>query len=276
MEKGQAEEKPQSAKAQALLAKLQSLPPHQRSAVIKQLQQKKAQAKSQATSPANQSNNQSTPTPPRTPVIPPKQPSITTPPIKQPTIIYPYSAAQTWKPTKAYYKITVLGYITQRESIIHQFLFGYTTYSEEVKGCRQMEIDNEWYTLEILDASGTYQFTAMTDLYMKNGQCFVLCFSICSQSSFNELPELMEQIFRVKDRETVPMVIVGTYVDLTDTRVITSEQGEAFARKFNASYCEVNVKSRVDVELVSANSMQISHILQVNNIKPLLLTVTVC
>ena len=38
----------------------------------------------------------------------------------------------------------------------------------------------------------------MRDLYMKNGQGFVLVYSITAQSTFNDLHDLREQILRVK------------------------------------------------------------------------------
>lgn len=57
--------------------------------------------------------------------------------------------------------------------------------------------------LEILDTAGTEQFTAMRDLYMKNGQGFVLVYSITAQSTFNDLMDLREQILRVKDTDDV-------------------------------------------------------------------------
>lgn len=43
----------------------------------------------------------------------------------------------------------------------------------------------------------------MRDLYMKNGQGFVLAYSITAQSTFNDLIDLREQILRVKDMEDV-------------------------------------------------------------------------
>lgn len=54
----------------------------------------------------------------------------------------------------------------------------------------------------------------MRDLYMKNGQGFVLVYSITSQATFNDLQELRDQILRVKDTADVPMVLVGNKCDL--------------------------------------------------------------
>lgn len=55
------------------------------------------------------------------------------------------------------------------------------------------------------------QFTAMRDLYMKNGQGFVLVYSITAQSTFNDLTDLREQILRVKDTEEVNVLVVFLY-----------------------------------------------------------------
>ena len=43
----------------------------------------------------------------------------------------------------------------------------------------------------------------MRDLYMKNGQGFVLVYSITAQSTFNDLHDLRDQILRVKDTSDV-------------------------------------------------------------------------
>ncbi|KAL6072122.1 DNA-binding transcription factor rap1 [Balamuthia mandrillaris] len=115
---------------------------------------------------------------------------------------------------------------------------------------KQVEVDGQQCMLEILDTAGTEQFTAMRDLYMKNGQGFILVFSIIAQSTFNDLPDLREQILRVKDMDDVPMVLIGNKCDLQDQRVITVEQGEALARKFNCAFLETSAKTKVNVEQI--------------------------
>lgn len=47
----------------------------------------------------------------------------------------------------------------------------------------------------------------MRDLYMKNGQGFVLVYSITAQSTFNDLMDLRDQILRVKDTDDVSSTV---------------------------------------------------------------------
>lgn len=90
----------------------------------------------------------------------------------------------------------------------------------------------------------------MRDLYMKNGQGFVLAYSIIAQSTFNDLPDLREQILRVKDTDKVPMVVVGNKCDLSDQRIITTEQGQALATKFGAVFIEASAKTKINVDQI--------------------------
>jgi len=68
---------------------------------------------------------------------------------------------------------------------------------------KQVEVDGHQCMLEILDTAGTEQFTAMRDLYMKNGQGFILVFSIIAEATFMELQGLRTQIMEVKESRTV-------------------------------------------------------------------------
>merc|ERR1712211_17655 len=103
---------------------------------------------------------------------------------------------------------------------------------------KQVEVDGQQCMLEILDTAGTEQFTAMRDLYMKNGQGFVLVYSITAQSTFNDLQDLREQILRGKDTE--------------DERVVGKDQGLNMARQFNnCAFMETSAKAKIGVNDVS-------------------------
>merc|ERR1712228_144425 len=84
--------------------------------------------------------------------------------------------------------------------------------------------------------------------YMKNGQGFVLVYSITAQSTFNDLTDLREQILRVKDTDDIPMVLVGNKCDLEDERVVGKDQGISLARQFgNCAFMETSAKAKIGV-----------------------------
>lgn len=49
---------------------------------------------------------------------------------------------------------------------------------------KEIEVDSSPSVLEILDTAGTEQFASMRDLYIKNGQGFILVYSLVNQQSF--------------------------------------------------------------------------------------------
>ena len=49
---------------------------------------------------------------------------------------------------------------------------------------KQVEVDGQQCMLEILDTAGTEQFASMRDLYIKNGQGFIVAYSITNHQTF--------------------------------------------------------------------------------------------
>ncbi|KAK2838263.1 Ras- protein rsr1 [Arthroderma sp. PD_2] len=112
-----------------------------------------------------------------------------------------------------------------------------------------LAVDGRPCLLEILDTAGTEQFTAMRELYMKQGEGFLLVFSITSMSSLNELQELREQIIRIKDDEKVPIVIVGNKSDLEEDRAVSRSRAFALSQQWgNAPYYETSARRRANVD----------------------------
>ena len=50
---------------------------------------------------------------------------------------------------------------------------------------KEIEVDNTPCVLEILDTAGTEQFASMRDLYIKNGQGFVVCYMFNKSSNLS-------------------------------------------------------------------------------------------
>eukprot|EP01126_Amoeba_proteus_P032266 TRINITY_DN314_c0_g1_i20.p1 TRINITY_DN314_c0_g1~~TRINITY_DN314_c0_g1_i20.p1 ORF type:complete len:193 (-),score=44.01 TRINITY_DN314_c0_g1_i20:68-646(-) len=116
---------------------------------------------------------------------------------------------------------------------------------------KPISFDGNEMMLEILDTAGTEHYATMRDLIMKNfGQGFVVVYSITTQSTFNEVSDLMEQILFTKDVDDTPMVLVGNKCDLSDQRVITTEQGELLAKKFRCGFLESSARTKINVERI--------------------------
>lgn len=54
---------------------------------------------------------------------------------------------------------------------------------------------------EILDTAGTDQFAAMRDMYIGNGDVFLLVYSVDSKASFNEACDLYNRIKAIKNKK---------------------------------------------------------------------------
>jgi len=113
---------------------------------------------------------------------------------------------------------------------------------------KQVTIDDETCLLDILDTAGQEEYSAMRDQYMRTGQGFLCVYSITAKSTFDEITSFREQILRVKDKDKVPMILVGNKCDLEHDRQVTTQDGQELAKSFGCPFLETSAKSRVNVE----------------------------
>lgn len=114
---------------------------------------------------------------------------------------------------------------------------------------KQCVIDEEVALLDILDTAGQEEYSAMREQYMRTGEGFLLVYSIIERGSFEEIQGFYQQILRVKDRDTFPMILIGNKADLEGERQVSNQEGKDTAKALNLAYVETSAKQRVNVDL---------------------------
>lgn len=119
------------------------------------------------------------------------------------------------------------------------------------------EVDGKLYRLEILDTAGTDQFSALRDLYMREGEAFIIVYSMIARSTFSDAIDLYDSIVRVKDRDDFPCVLVANKSDLAKDRQVTEEEGRATATRWkNAVYLEASPKTETNIHEIFHNAVR--------------------
>jgi len=127
---------------------------------------------------------------------------------------------------------------------------------------KEIEVDSTPSILEILDTAGTEQFASMRDLYIKNGQGFILVYSLVNSQSFNDIRPMREQICRLKGTDKVPIVLVGNKVDLSDNeREVSFEEGRSLSRSWNCPFFETSAKSKRNVDALFAEIVRETNVM---------------
>merc|ERR1739848_43238 len=113
---------------------------------------------------------------------------------------------------------------------------------------KQVVIDGLPCLLAILDTAGQEEFTALRDQWIRDCEGFIIIYSITGRNSFNQVTAFRNQVLKVKDTDTIPLMLVGNKCDLDDKREVETSEGEELAKKFNCQFKETSAKTRENVE----------------------------
>ncbi|GIL62853.1 hypothetical protein Vafri_17071 [Volvox africanus] len=88
------------------------------------------------------------------------------------------------------------------------------------------------------------RFRALTANYYRGAQCVVLVYDVTQRSTLDAIAEQWLPDFNLHCtfRDAVKMVI-GNKIDMVDARVVTPEEGAAFAREHGCMYMETSART---------------------------------
>ncbi|KAK4983706.1 RAS2 protein [Elasticomyces elasticus] len=135
---------------------------------------------------------------------------------------------------------------------------------------KQVQIDGQSCMLEVLDTAGQEEYTALRDQWIRDGEGFVLVYSISSRSSFTRIQKFHHQIQRVKESANAgsptypgsplsstmagatygpaPVMLVGNKCDRVTEREVSTQEGSALAKELGCDFIEASAKNCINVE----------------------------
>ena len=137
---------------------------------------------------------------------------------------------------------------------------------------KQVVIDSQSCMLEVLDTAGQEEYTALRDQWIRDGEGFVLVYSITSRSSFSRIRRFHNQIQRVKESSSAgspttggylsspvrqdmlnsgpqaPVMLVGNKSDRVTEREVSTQEGAALAKEMGCDFVEASAKNCINVE----------------------------
>jgi small GTP-binding protein len=105
---------------------------------------------------------------------------------------------------------------------------------------RSIEIEGQEYEIALWDTAGQEQYRSVIPNTIRNAHFALLVFDVSNQESFQSLPTWIELL---RSTSTCRFLIAGNKVDITDGRVVTSEQASDWAAAQYSEYAEVSARS---------------------------------
>jgi GTPase KRas protein len=117
---------------------------------------------------------------------------------------------------------------------------------------KQLIVDNKMCFVEVIDTAGQEEYATLRDQWVREGQGFILVYSIASRSTFERLEVFRQSMLKVKRQKPIFM-LVGNKCDKTYEREVSREEGIALARTFGCEFMETSARTAYNVELLFTN-----------------------
>ncbi|KAL3334840.1 hypothetical protein AABB24_031184, partial [Solanum stoloniferum] len=115
-------------------------------------------------------------------------------------------------------------------------------------GSRTITVDRKPIKLQIWDTAGQEKFRSLTRCFYRGAVGALLVYDVTKRHTFQQLSNWLEDLQKHGD-ENLTVMVVGNKCDLDEeTRAVSKEEGEEFAKRNECLFMEVSARTAENVE----------------------------
>ncbi|XP_042496309.1 ras-related protein RABC2a-like [Macadamia integrifolia] len=114
---------------------------------------------------------------------------------------------------------------------------------------KHLTVGGKRLKLTIWDTAGQERFRTLTSSYYRGAQGIILVYDVTRRETFTDLSEVWaKEIELYSTNQDCIKMLVGNKIDKESERVVTKEEGMAFAQEYGCLFIECSAKTRENVE----------------------------
>ncbi|CEL61462.1 Protein ras-2 OS=Neurospora crassa (strain ATCC 24698 / 74-OR23-1A / CBS 708,71 / DSM 1257 / FGSC 987) GN=ras-2 PE=3 SV=2 [Rhizoctonia solani AG-1 IB] len=110
--------------------------------------------------------------------------------------------------------------------------------------------------LEIVDTAGQEEYATLRDQWIREGEGFILVYSIASRRSYDRIKTFQDSIVRVKRGARPVFMLVGNKCDKTSEREVPREEALNLSRAWGCPFMETSAKTAHNVERMFSDTIR--------------------
>ncbi|KAG1218214.1 hypothetical protein G6F35_008499 [Rhizopus arrhizus] len=110
-----------------------------------------------------------------------------------------------------------------------------------------IELEGKTVKLQIWDTAGQERFRTITSSYYRGAHGIIVVYDVTDDDSFQHVKQWLQEIDRYA-AEGVNKLLVGNKSDLTDKKVVSTEQANELAESIKIPLLETSAKDATNVE----------------------------
>ena len=108
-------------------------------------------------------------------------------------------------------------------------------------------VDHKLSNITIVDTAGQEEYTSIRDNWIRDGDGFILVYSITDKNSFDEIKILMDEIIMIKG-DKAAIILVGNKIDLENERTVNQNDVLSLSKEWNCISHETSAKTGYNID----------------------------